>query len=796
MQNYKIKIVNLKKRNDRRKNIENIFKKINFENYSFYEAVDGKNIPLNLEIKNLFTNNDFGNRKCFIGCALSHYNIWIDLLKDKTSQYYIIFEDDIILSNYFTNNFEKSKIYTENNINTIDLLFLGYTYESNNLDINSYIDDSFNIYSINKNIFLGGTFSYIITKNGAKKMLDYIENNGIKHGIDYLFKINDSLKSYEVYPNIVFSKWVSNINDNVDSDIQKDIECFDFNSIYNYNNYLFIKNLDIINNDFKNINSNNIDYLIEQSNKYDDVVAFNSIGFLKTKVEEYNLVKSNYFNSNDGLFIKLDRIIRIKLICDWCSSSQLINEFNNMSKGDFKWNNLKIVDNDINIDYYVVINRSINNEYYDPKKTILFVMEPYCNNNYQKWGVKTWGFWSNPDESLFLEIRNHQKYYNNCISQLKESYNELSNNKIIKTNNNAISTIISSKYFDPGHIKRIDFLKYIESKNELLLDIYGFDNKHNFKNYIKPLSNSEKSIGLMQYKYYINVENNKEKNYITEKFWEAIMCESLIFYDGAPNITEYINPNAFVLIDLDDFEKSYNIIVESIKNNLWEKNIDIIRYEKYRVLNYFNFFPSLERIITKDLWNNNLNNKLNIYIIQNNEEILAHVKVFKDSMLEFGFDVIIIEKKKYNYINNIVKNNELSELLFTLNCYERILYTSKYENNLIIYDNMLLNSSYNNFFNTIKYLPCNYDFVQLYQEKPIKIIEQYNSLYYIIKKYYFDYSLCYFISKNGIIKILNYAKNNECNLLNNLIYECYENIEDFKNYNLCKNSIFTKLQFV
>jgi len=495
MQNYKIKILNLKKRNDRRKNIENNFKKINFENYSFYEALDGKNIPLNLEIKNLFINNDFGNRKCFIGCALSHYNIWIDLLKDKTSQYYIIFEDDIILSDYFTNNFEKTKIYTENNIQNIDLLFLGYhTYESNNLDINSYINDSFNIYCLNNNIFLGGTFSYIITKNGAKKMLDYIEKNGIKHGIDYLFKINDSLKSYEVYPNIVFSKWVSNINDNVDSDIQKDIECFDFNSIYNYNNYLFIKNLDIINNDFKHINSKNIDYLIEQSNKYDNVVAFNSIGFLKTKVEEYNLVKSNYFNSNDGLFIKLDKIIRIKLICDWCSSSQLINEFNNMSKGDFKWNNLKIVDNDINIDYYVIINKSINNEYYDPKKTILFVMEPYCSNSYQNWGVKTWGFWSNPDESLFLEIRNHEKYYNNCISQLKETYNELSNNKIIK-NKNSISTIISSKYFDPGHIKRIDFLKYIESKNELLLDIYGFDNKHNFKNYIKPLSNSEKSVG-------------------------------------------------------------------------------------------------------------------------------------------------------------------------------------------------------------------------------------------------------------------------------------------------------------
>lgn len=318
MKNYKIKVINLKRRKDRKENVENIFNKINFESYDYYEAVDGKSIPLTLEIKNLFKDNDFYNRKCFIGCALSHYNIWIDLLKDKDSDYYIIFEDDFTLSEYFNINFEKIKKYTENNLNTIDLLFLGYhTYNSNNLDISSYSNNTFSIIPCNRDNYLGGTFSYIITKNGAQKMLEYIEKNGIKHGIDYLLKINKNLNVYEVYPNIVFSKWVSDINSNIDSDIQKDVECFDFDHIDNLNdniinnlnnlnkdiNFIFIPNLDHHGDDiyFNKISLNEQFKIAEQDN---NCIGFNTLGFFKNKIIIDNLKTSIYFQDGDGIYIK------------------------------------------------------------------------------------------------------------------------------------------------------------------------------------------------------------------------------------------------------------------------------------------------------------------------------------------------------------------------------------------------------------------------------------------------------------------------------------------------------------
>jgi len=95
-------------------------------------------------------------------------------------------------------------------------------------------------------------------------------------------------------------------------------------------------------------------------------------------------------------------------------------------------------------------------------------------------------------------------------------------------------------------------------------------------------------------------ENNNEHNFITEKMWEPLLIESLCFYWGCPNISDYIHPNAYVLLDLNDFEKSFHIIKDAITNNLWEDRIGIIRAEKQKVLEYYGFFPTLERIIKEE----------------------------------------------------------------------------------------------------------------------------------------------------------------------------------------------------
>jgi GR25 family glycosyltransferase involved in LPS biosynthesis len=844
-------VLNLKRRTDRKENIENIFKNINFSDYTFYESIDALSLKLNLEIKYLFKDNDFGNRKSFIGCALTHYNIWIDLIKDISSNYYLIFEDDFYICNNFIKKLDDVKKNLESDMNNIDILFLGYHSREKNDDFDKEDDIIFKYYDSNK--YVGGFFSYIITKNGALKMLDYIKKNGIKHGIDYIIKLNSSLTIKECVPHIVFSNWVRNGHENVDSDIQKNYEGYDFNEIVDYNNYIFKPKVDNMNNDIKYFSKFKITELINESNKIDYCEGFNTLGFLKNKININELQESPWFRESDGIFIKIDRKINVKLMCNWQLSEELCNEWNNMSKDNFTWNDIKITSEDHNIDYYVIINspvlgtieydknnvliyKEIFTQEYNSKKTIIFQMEPMCNNEYQKWGVKTWGDWAYPDENEFLEVRSHKNNYNNCSWQIKKTYNELMNEEIIKYHNNTLSSICSSKYFDPGHILRVEFLKFLEKKQienifNFSIDIYGVDNPHNFINYKKALSIEEKHTGLYPYKYYFIAENNKEHNYITEKFWEPLLSECLCFYWGADNLSEYINPLAYVALDLYDFEKSYQIIKNAIENDLYNERIKYIKEEKYKILNYYNFYPTIERIITKDLFKDKIEKfKIKIIIINsitdindNNFKLYPFIKTLMDIGLNveyfnnFTSDKLIVENielikndlmdaeffiKKLIYDNNEIKylkKNIKNTINFNKICnswnhiknYEILVKDDCYESYLILEDNVDLQCSFKKLLNHILYLPDTYDICHIGNYDKInsisnlnktKIIEQINPYYYIAKKYPFNDASAYFISKNGANKILNYINNYILFDSGELLYNSYENINNFNLY--------------
>ena len=601
-------VINLERREDRKSNVEDTFRKTNFQNYAFYKAVDGKTLKGDENIYNLFYGNDFGWRKGVIGCALSHYNLWKQLKDEKdTCKLYCIFEDDFSLRTDFLSNLKKCEDFMLNS--DTDILMLGY-HMFKDVRQRTPIYDSFStplqIEEFNNPLYIGGFFGYMISKRGVAKLLQYIETNGIRHGIDYLIKINSNLKIKECRPHIIFSDWVDTNNSSVDTDIQKDYNPLEFPFPkyqivkYNNNQYKYYPGLDSCDNDILFSGTQTLDKLFEIAEKT-PCVAFNSLGFFKSKVNK--LTTSPYIDANNGLYVKTQRKTRVKLICNWCTSSQLCNEWNHMSQGNYTWNDIQVVADD-NADYFVIVNKPLSNEFYIPEKTIVFQMEPWCYDPKQHWGVKTWGEWAKPDENKFLQVRSHDKFVNNCMWQLKTSYNEFKYGEIVKdfSKGNMISTICSSKYFDPGHIKRIDFLKYCEKRNDpsVIIHVYNHDNDHQFKNYQGPHQSGYKDGGILPYKYYFMGENNEEYNFVTEKMFEPLLTESLCFYWGCPNISEIFDPRSYVLLDLSDFEKSFNIIKDAIENNLWEQRLPIIRQEKQRVLDYYNFFPTLERVIQQD----------------------------------------------------------------------------------------------------------------------------------------------------------------------------------------------------
>lgn len=289
--------------------------------------------------------------------------------------------------------------------------------------------------------------------------------------------------------------------------------------------------------------------------------------------------------------------IRILMLCNWTSTDNLYKMWDKMTKGNLSWNDIILVYTEP-VDYYIVINSPFCNSYYfdniDKSKVILFRMEPNMQER-----PDLWGSWSKPNESEFKFCGLHEKHLNNIEWHVSSTYNDLVNNEIIKNKDydNFLSTVLSCKYFDPGHKKRIDFAKYIDCNcKDLSLHVFG-SNYHKWNNYKGELPIYQKDNAMFPYKYVFNVENNAIYNFCTEKFYDAILSECLIFYNGCPNIKEIYDERAYVLLKLENFDEDMKIIVNAIKNNLWEERIYYIRKLKEKILRDLTMFHRVEKII-------------------------------------------------------------------------------------------------------------------------------------------------------------------------------------------------------
>lgn len=285
--------------------------------------------------------------------------------------------------------------------------------------------------------------------------------------------------------------------------------------------------------------------------------------------------------------------IRVLLMCNWTDSESLLLLWEKMSMGRCRWNNLEMVSS-LPADYCVVVNSpppSDGEFTFDRKRTIVFRMEPRMETR-----PDLWGEWSNPDPSQFLFAGLHSKHHNNYEWHLSKTRERLSVEIPEKTMGLSMSTVLSDKYSDPGHVKRIDFAKFLERKNRVDLHVYG-GNKFLWRDYRGPLPSHQKDDALFPYKYTFNVENHSIPGYATEKLIDGILAESLVFYHGCPNIREYIDPEAYFWLDLSNFELDASRIATAISDGEWERRLPAIRREKARILNETQFFPRVEGIL-------------------------------------------------------------------------------------------------------------------------------------------------------------------------------------------------------
>ena len=319
LKRFKIKIVNMEHRLDRKNSMIKLMSEYNLDNdYEFINAIDGKKLTPNIYLKKLFIDNTFKYMRGVMGCALSHLFLWQQLLDDKMNDYYIILEDDI---NKVANNI-KDKLNTlhQTMIDT-ELIFLGYHMWSVNRNKVSNIYDiesnNITIDKLDKNLYIGGTFAYSINKKGAKKLINYICKNGIKYPIDNLMLMVNDVLHCEIKPLITFSEWAEH-SKKVDSDIQYDHNGLYMNEItnemiqkisiensiaqlYYRNKFTFIKNLDHFGDDLYKHNLP-LDELFKIAYEDPNCVGFNTMGYFKHTIKK--LFKPHCFGPEDGIYIK------------------------------------------------------------------------------------------------------------------------------------------------------------------------------------------------------------------------------------------------------------------------------------------------------------------------------------------------------------------------------------------------------------------------------------------------------------------------------------------------------------
>lgn len=175
-----------------------------------------------------------------------------------------------------------------------------------------------------------------------------------------------------------------------------------------------------------------------------------------------------------------------------------------------------------------------------------------------------------------------------CEITINKDYDFLSKKKLCRKDK-LMSVVCSNKAFSKGHQDRIDFVYKLKSHFGDKLSVYGRG--------FNPIP--EKWEAIAPYKYHIAIENSRFPYYWTEKLADSFLGETFPFYCGCKNIDRYFPPESFSCIDIDDVDKSIDIIENCLNKNIFEEKYKDIIDAKELVLNKYNLVNMIKEICDK-----------------------------------------------------------------------------------------------------------------------------------------------------------------------------------------------------
>jgi GR25 family glycosyltransferase involved in LPS biosynthesis len=202
-----VHLINLERRKDRLQRFK--------ENHSWSKnvclcpAYDGLKLTLTPALARLFATNDFKWKKSIAGCALSHLSLWVELAAESPScENYLILEDDVKFQPNWIQIWQNAaKEIPED----YDVLYLGGVLPPNKGMFANVLEAvTPNWSKVKPNQLFGQkepssyfhfcNYSYILSRKGAQKILDAINENGIYTSGDHMICNRMDMNHYILTP--------------------------------------------------------------------------------------------------------------------------------------------------------------------------------------------------------------------------------------------------------------------------------------------------------------------------------------------------------------------------------------------------------------------------------------------------------------------------------------------------------------------------------------------------------------------------------------------------------------------
>jgi hypothetical protein len=183
-----------------------------------------------------------------------------------------------------------------------------------------------------------------------------------------------------------------------------------------------------------------------------------------------------------------------------------------------------------------------------------------------------WMIHSNHGDGIFRESDLNYDYFSK-LKNLEKSID--------------LSVICSNKSYTENHSLRLEFVKILKNH-------FG-DKLHWYGNGVNEIE--KKSDIIFKSRYHIAIENDSRNNLVTEKLYDSFLGLSFPIYYGAPNVNELFDKDSLISIDINNINSSINSIENAIESNLYQKNFNQLLKSKNQVLNQFNIFNRLNRLV-------------------------------------------------------------------------------------------------------------------------------------------------------------------------------------------------------